>query len=177
MIFLSISVLLKSKHKVVSKSYLFKVILERYQVSAYEFENIAVYFIREYETKTVSVSDENPKDSLYFFNAYLFLWWWISPAGLWRHYNLIVWMTLIIPRRCFPTIIKFAVVSDLKAIRHLALCLQMYFKPFTVDIVSKFDAIWWIFYWQLLQNQIIFFVFKYYQFVLWGINFSVILIL
>ena len=106
-----------------------------------------------------------------------FLWWWILPAGLWRHYNLIVWMTLIIPRRCFPTIIKFAVVSDLKAIRHLALCLQMYFKPFTVDIVSKFDTIWWIFYWQLLQNQIIFFVFKYYQFVLWGINFSVILIL
>ena len=59
------------------------------------------------------------------FNAYLFLWWWDLPAGLWRHYNLIVWMTLIIPRRCFPTIIKFAAVSDLKAIRHLALCLQI----------------------------------------------------
>ena len=67
MIFLSISVLLKSKHKVVSKSYLFKVILERYQVSAYEFENITVYFIREYETKTVSAAsaDENPKESLF----------------------------------------------------------------------------------------------------------------
>ena len=174
MIFLSISVLLKSKHKVVSKSYLFKVILERYQVSAYEFENTAVYFIREYETKTVSAASANENQSL---NAYLFLWWWVLPEGLWRHYNLIVWMTLIIPRRCFPTIIKFPVVSDLKAIRHLALCLQMNFKPFTVDIVSKFDTIWWIFYWQLLQNQIIVFVFKYYQFVLWGINFSVILIL
>ena len=57
--------LLKSKHKVVSKSYLFKVILERYQVSAYEFENTAVYFIREYETKTVSASDENPKEFLF----------------------------------------------------------------------------------------------------------------
>ena len=70
MIFLSISVLLKSKHKVVSKSYLFKVILERYQVSAYEFENTAVYFIREYETKTVSAASANENQSL---NAYLFL--------------------------------------------------------------------------------------------------------